>query len=81
MDLYCGNLPYSITQEELINIFENHGKVEKVKIVIDRETGRSKGFAFVTMPNLSEAESAAANLDGVEVSGRKLRVNEARKKD
>ena len=78
MNIYVGNLPYQITEEELKTAFEEYGEVTSVKIVIDRETGRSKGFAFVEMSDDTKGASAIEELDGAELLGRTLRVNEAR---
>ena len=80
-NLYVGNLPHSTTEAELRGVFEAHGAVEKVSIVTDRETGRARGFAFVEMPNDDEAAKAIAGLDGKQVGGRNLKVNEARPKE
>ena len=63
-NLYVGNLPHSTTESELRGVFEAHGAVEKVSLVTDRETGRSRGFAFVEMTNASEADKAIAALNG-----------------
>ena len=78
MDIYVGNLSYDMTTEELREAFEQHGEVTSAKIVIDRDTGRSKGFGFVEMPNASEGEAAIAELNGAMLKGRTARVNEAR---
>ena len=78
MNIYVGNLPYQITEEELKTAFEEYGEVASVKIIIDRETGRSKGFAFVEMSDNTQGGSAIEELDGAELLGRTLRVNEAR---
>jgi RNA recognition motif-containing protein len=78
MDIYVGNLSYDMTTEELREAFEQHGEVESAKIITDRDTGRSKGFGFVQMPNHSEAEAAVAELNGAMLRGRTARVNEAR---
>jgi RNA recognition motif-containing protein len=78
MNIYVGNLPYQITEDELKTAFEEYGEVASVKIVIDRETGRSKGFAFVEMSDDTKGSSAIEELDGAELLGRTLRVNEAR---
>jgi RNA recognition motif-containing protein len=80
MDIYVGNLPYSMTEAALSELFSAHGNVSSVKIVIDRDTGRSKGFGFVTMSNPTEAAAAIEALDGTESDGRALRINEARPK-
>ncbi|MBV9182848.1 MAG: RNA-binding protein [Acidobacteria bacterium] len=79
-NLYVGNLPHSTTEAELRTIFEAHGAVDKVSIVTDRETGRSRGFAFVEMTDASEADKAIAALNGTELGGRALTINEARPK-
>lgn len=78
MNIYVGNLPYSITEDELRAAFERHGAVTSAKIVIDRETGRSKGFGFVEMPDQEEAEAAVKALDGAPLNGRPARVNPAK---
>ena len=80
MDIYVGNLPYSITEDELNDLFAAHGTVSSTKIIVDRDTGRSKGFGFVVMPEASEANAAIEALNGDETCGRALRVNEARPK-
>ncbi|HEY1659108.1 MAG TPA: RNA-binding protein [Candidatus Sulfotelmatobacter sp.] len=79
-NLYVGNLPHSTTESELRNVFEAHGPVEKVTLVTDRETGRSRGFAFVEMSSASEADKAIAALNGTDLGGRPLTINEARPK-
>jgi len=79
-NLYVGNLPHSTTEAELRNLFEAHGAVDKVSMVTDRETGRSRGFAFVEMTDAGEAEKAIAALNGHTLEGRALNVNEARPK-
>ncbi|PID26938.1 MAG: RNA-binding protein [Candidatus Cloacimonadota bacterium] len=81
MDIYVGNIPYSLTEEELREIFEAHGEVASARIIKDRETGRSKGFGFVNMPENDEAEVAIKEMNGNEFKGRPLRVNEARGRD
>ena len=78
MNIYVGNLSYKMTDDELREVFAQHGAVSSCKIIIDRETNRSKGFGFVEMDNSNEAESAIQALNGSEVGGRSLRVNEAR---
>ena len=78
MNIYVGNLPYSMTEEELRGLFAQHGDVTSAKIISDKFTGQSKGFGFVEMPNQSQGESAVKALDGSPISGRNLRVNEAR---
>jgi cold-inducible RNA-binding protein len=79
-NLYVGNLPHSTTESELRTVFEAHGAVDKISIVTDRETGRSRGFAFVEMTNAGEADKAVAALDGKELGGRALKINEAKPK-
>jgi cold-inducible RNA-binding protein len=76
--LYVGNLPYSAKEDGLRAHFESAGAVSSVKIIIDRETGRSKGFAFVEMENEDAARNAVSSLDGHEYEGRSLRVSEAK---
>lgn len=78
MNIYVGNLPYNVDDRELQRIFEEHGTVSSAKVIIDRESGRSKGFGFVEMPDGSEAQDAIAALNDAQVAGRNLRVNEAR---
>jgi RNA recognition motif-containing protein len=79
-NLYVGNLPHSTTEAELRSIFEEHGAVERVSLVTDRETGRARGFGFVEMTNASEADKAIAALDGSDLGGRPMKVNEAKPK-
>lgn len=79
-NLYVGNLPHSTTEAELRDVFAPHGAVEKVTLVTDRETGRSRGFGFVEMTNASEADSAIAALNGTDLGGRPLTINEAKPK-
>lgn len=74
--IYVGNLPYSTTNEQMIELFGQFGAVNSVKLINDRETGRAKGFGFVEMED-EEALKAISALDGTEFIGRKLRVNEA----
>lgn len=78
MRLYVGNLPYQLTEDELRGAFESHGAVANADIVMDRETGRSRGFGFVEMTNSNEAQAAIEALNGQDLGGRKLVVNEAR---
>jgi len=79
-NLYVGNLPHSTTESELRALFEAHGAVEKVSIVTDRDTGRARGFGFVEMTNAGEADKAIAALNGTELGGRSLTINEAKPK-
>jgi RNA recognition motif-containing protein len=74
--LYVGNLSFNTTESELRDLFGRHGAVESVKVITDRETGRSRGFAFVEM-DASAADGAMRALDGTDLGGRSLRVNEA----
>lgn len=78
--IYVGNLPFSATENEVRGLFEQHGKVDSVKLVNDRETGRPRGFGFVDMPP-SDAQTAIQRLNGFEMGGRPLRVNEARERE
>ena len=75
--LYIGNLPYTITEAELRELFERHGTVASVNVITDRETGRARGFAFVEFEDANAAQAAMQALDGTQVGGRTLRVNEA----
>ncbi len=77
MTIYVGNINYSIGEDEIRKIFEVMGKVESVKIVHDKRSGRSKGYGFVEMPDKKEAMEAIKTLDGKEVAGRNLRVLKA----
>ena len=81
MNIYVGNLAYKMSEEELRSAFEAFGTVDSARFVIDRETGRSKGFGFVEMPNKEEAEKAIAELNGTELAGRTVTVNEARPRE
>ena len=81
MNIYVGNLSYGMSEEELRDAFAAYGDVASVKILTDRETGRSRGFGFVEMPNQSEGETAITQLNGKDVGGRALRVNEARPRE
>jgi len=78
MKIYVGNLPYSITEGSLQAVFAEHGDVEEVTIPADRNTGRSRGFGFVTMPNDDQAKAAIEALNGMDLDGRAIRVSEAR---
>ncbi|NIA05187.1 MAG: RNA-binding protein [Proteobacteria bacterium] len=78
MNIYVGNLPYSVTDDELRSAFAEFGDVATAKIIMDRYSGRSKGFGFVEMDNDSEAEEAIKSLDSTDMQGRKLRVNQAK---
>jgi RNA recognition motif-containing protein len=76
--LYVGNLTYGVTDSTLLQMFEPHGTVQSAQVMMDRDTGRSKGFGFVEMGSDQEAQAAIAALNGKEVDGRSLTVNEAR---
>ncbi len=78
MNIYVGNLSYDMSEEDLRNSFEDHGTVDSAKIIMDRESGRSKGFGFVEMPDATEAAAAIQELNEAMVNGRPLRVNEAK---
>lgn len=78
MNIYVQNLNYSLKEEELRDLFTPFGEVSSVKIIKDKVTGRARGFGFVEMPNDSEAENAIRDLNGVDVKGRNIQVNEAR---
>ena len=77
MNIYVGNLSYSITEKQLEELFAEFGEVTSARLITDRDTGRPKGFGFVEMADKAAAESAISALDGREVGGRDLRVNEA----
>lgn len=80
-NIFVGNLPYSTTEDELHGLFGAYGQVDRVSIVRDRETGQPRGFAFVEMPNSSEAEQAINGMNGRDMNGRSLNVNEARPRE
>ncbi len=80
MNIYVGNLSYKSAEKELRELFEEHGSVSNVSLITDRNTGKSKGFGFVEMDNDEEGRKAIKALDGADLSGRNLRVNEARPK-
>ncbi len=79
--LYVGNLPYSVTDSDLQQMFEAYGAVQSAQVIMDRDTGRSKGFGFVEMGSDAEAQAAIAALNGKDSGGRSLTVNEARPKE
>jgi cold-inducible RNA-binding protein len=79
--LYVGNLTYGVTDSTLEQLFAQHGTVQSAQVIMDRDTGRSKGFGFVEMGSDQEAQAATAALNGKEVDGRKLTVNEARPRE
>jgi RNA recognition motif-containing protein len=78
--IYVGNLPFSATEADVRSLFEQHGGVESVKLVNDRETGRPRGFGFVEMA-ASDAQTAIQQINGFDMGGRPLRVNEARERE
>jgi RNA recognition motif-containing protein len=78
MKIYAGNLSYGVTDEELMQIFSEFGKVESATVIKDKYSGDSKGFGFVEMSSRAEAQAAIEELDGREMNGRALKVNEAR---
>lgn len=80
MNIYVGNLSWNMSEEDLRSLFEQYGTVSTVKIVKDRETGRSRGFGFVDMPDDNEGQAALTNLYDTEVMGRKIIVNESQTK-
>lgn len=80
MNLYVGNLSWNMSEDDLRNLFEQYGTVTSIKIVKDRETGRSKGFGFVEMENDTEAQNALSSLYDKEVLGRKIVINEAQER-
>lgn len=79
-NIYVGNISYSATEDTIKELFEQHGKVNSVKIIVDRYTQRSKGFGFVEMEDDDEANEAIGAVNGFEFLGRELKVNEAREK-
>lgn len=79
-NIFVGNLNFQTTQEDLRDVFSPYGAVEAVNIITDRDTGQARGFAFVEMANRSEAENAIAALNGADLNGRAMNVNEARPK-
>jgi len=78
MNMYIGNLAHDVTEDDLRNAFSEFGEVSSVKIIIDKFSGRSKGFGFVEMPNNSEADQAIKALNGKVLNGRSIKVNQAK---
>ena len=78
MRIYVGNIPWAMSEDDLNNLFEEHGQVSSADIITDRETGRSRGFGFVEMVDAAEGKAAIEALDGYMSNGRALKVNEAR---
>ena len=81
VNIYVGNLSYETSENDLRNMFEAHGQVDRVSLVMDRMSGRSKGFGFVEMPNDAEAREAITALNGMDTQGRKITVNVAKPKE
>ena len=80
MNIYVGNLDFKVNGDDLQGIFEEHGTVSSTKIIVDKFSGRSKGFGFVTMDNQNEAQNAVNELNGATLENRKMVVNEAKPK-
>ena len=80
MNIYVGNLPYSVTESELRESFSGFGEVSRVNLITDKFTGQSKGFGFVEMDNNSEADAAIKGLNGTDMKGRNITVNQAKPK-
>ena len=78
MNLYVGNLPFSTNSDDLEQLFAEHGAVSSAQVIMDRDTGRSRGFGFVEMDNDDEARTAIREIDGASVGGRNIKVNEAK---
>ena len=81
MNIYIGNISYETSEEDLRTAFGAYGEVDSAKIITNRDTGRSKGFAFVEMPDQGNGEAAVEGLNGQDMGGRALRVNEARPRE
>ena len=81
MSIFVGNLSYEISQEDLNDVFAEYGKVQRVHIPVDKETGRKRGFAFVEMENKAQEAKAIEALDGADWMGRSIKVNEARERE
>jgi len=81
MNIYVGNLSYGLSEDELKDLFAEYGEVKSAKIIIDRETGRSKGFGFVEMGTAEDGEKAIAELDGSSVKERNIKVNQSRPRE
>ena len=81
MNIYVGNLSYDMTENDLHELFGGYGTIVKANIIIDRDSGRSKGFGFVEMEDSEEGKKAIEELDGQDVKGRNLKVNEARPRE
>ncbi len=81
MEIYVGNLPWSASEQEIADTFGEYGTVEKATIIVDRDSGRSRGFGFVTMNDADQGNAAIEALNGFEMAGRALKVNEARPRE
>jgi len=81
MHIFVGNLAFTTPEEELAQLFHLYGEIASIRIITDRDTGRSRGFGFVEMPNATEARAAIAGLNGTSLDGRTLNVDEARPRD
>ncbi len=81
MNIYVGNLAQAVSEDTLRDLFQEFGTVTSIKLIKDRETGMPRGFAFVDMPEQQQAQQAITSLDGQELEGQRLRVNEARERD
>ena len=81
INIYVGNVPFQTSEDQLKELFEQYGRVEQAKIIVDRATGRSKGFGFVEMGSQQEAEAAIKALNGKDMDGRALTVNEAKPRE
>ena len=81
MNIYCGNIAYSTSEDDLRDLFGRHGEVTAVRVITDRDTGRSKGFGFVEMSDDDKGKEAIQALDGNDFMGRDLKVNEARPRE
>jgi len=81
MNIYVGNLAYGVTEDDLREAFSAYGEVSRANVIMDRDTGRSKGFGFVEMPDNSQAEAAINGLNDKQLSGRAIRVNEAKPRE
>ncbi|MDG1853130.1 MAG: RNA-binding protein [Verrucomicrobiales bacterium] len=80
MDIYVGNLPFNLDEQTVIDAFSEYGSVARFKMITDRETGRPRGFGFITMDDDAQAEAAINGMEGQEIGGRALRVNAAQQK-
>ena len=81
MNIYVGNIPFQTTENDLETLFGEYGSVTSAKIIMDRDSGRSKGFGFIEMAEAEEGKEAIKNLDSKEINGRNLRVNEAKPRE